>query len=181
MTHRLSLQMDFRRPPTSRWRRAGWAVLAVAVAAAAAVASAYSETDQAHSDALVRGARLAQQDRGASPRRAVPAADPQLLADLRSANTVIDQLTIPWDELFDAIESAGSRDLGLLALTPNARDRSVRLAGEALSIEQVLAYVDRLAAQPALSRVHLLGYNAVQRDGVSAVAFTLAATWRQSP
>ena len=181
MTRRLLLQMDFRRPPTSRWRWAGWAALAIAVAAAVAVASAYSESEQEHGDAVARSARLAQQDRGANPRRAVPAADPQLLADLRSANTVIDQLTVPWDELFDAIESAGSRDLGLLALTPNARDRSVRLAGEALSIDQVLAYVDRLAAQPALSRVHLLGYNAVQRDGVSAVAFTLAATWRQSP
>ena len=48
-------------------------------------------------------------------------------------------------------------------------------------MRELLAYVDRLAARPELRQVHLLGYNTVQRDGVSAVSFTLAASWRQLP
>ena len=66
----------------------------------------------------------------------------------------------------------------MLALTPNARDRSVRLIGEARSMDELLAYADRLAAQPALSQVHLLGYRSVAREGVSVISFTMAATWR---
>ena len=46
-------------------------------------------------------------------------------------------------------------------------------------MNDLLAYVGRVTEQPALSGVHLLGYNTVLREGVPVVAFTLAATWRQ--
>jgi hypothetical protein len=179
MMRRPPLQLDFRRVPVSRWRWVGWAALSVAVAVAAAVADIYAESESRYDAARTRMDRLLDQERLAVPRHYAPATDPLLLAELRSANAIVDQLTVPWGELFDAIEAADARGIGLLALIPNARDHSVRLSGEALTIDEVLGYTERLAARPQLSRVHLLGYSTVQRDGVSAFSFTLAATWRQ--
>lgn len=176
-----SLQLDFRRRPRSPRRWFGWGLLAVAVVSAVAFSRRYAEIDEHHADAQGRVDRLNERARATGSRRTVAPADPQTLADLRRAGVIIDQLTVPWDELFDALDAAGARGLGMLSLTPNARDRTVRLAGESLSMNELLAYVDRLAAQPVLSQVHLLGYNTAQRDGVSVVSFTLAATWRQSP
>ena len=105
--------------------------------------------------------------------------DASTLAASRRANAVIDQLSVPWADLFHAVEAADASGLAVLALTPNARDRTLRLAGEARSMGELLAYVERMAAQPTLRQVHLLGYSTAVRDGVSVVTFTLAATWRQ--
>ena len=156
-------------------------MLAAAVIAVLVFSDHYAGVELRHAAALGRAENLNERQRAASPRRAAVATEPQVLASLKHANVIIEQLTVPWDELFDAFEAADSRKLGLLSLTPNARDRSVRLAGESRSMDELLAYVDRAAAQPELGQVHLLGYNTVQRDGVTLLSFTLAATWRQSP
>lgn len=176
-----SLQLDFRRQPDSLWRWLEWGLLIVAVVIAVVLGNRYAEIDQRHAAAQSRVDRLNEQGRAAGERRGPAPADPQLPGDLRRANVIIDQLTVPWDELFDALETADAHGLGVLSLVPNARERTVRLAGESLSLAELLAYVDRVAARPELSQVHLLGYNTVQRDGVSVVSFILAATWRRSP
>ena len=129
----------------------------------------------------VRHDQLAQPLRARTARSAVTAVDPRTQARVERANLIIDQLTVPWDSLFHAVEQADARGLGLLALTPVARDRTVRIAGEARSVTALLAYVDSLAAQPALGQVHLLGYSAAVRDGGPIVAFTIAAQWKAAP
>lgn len=174
---RAALQIDFRRParPAGRWL--GWLALALAVPVVVAFSEAYREVEQLREAAQSRHDRLADRLRGSGLRRAAASPDAQLLADVRRANTIIDQIVVPWDALFEAVEGADARGLGVLALTPNARDRSLRLAGEARSMDELLAYVDRLAAQSALGRVHLLSYRTVAREGVSVISFTLAATW----
>lgn len=173
-----ALQIDFRRPARSAGRWVGWLALAVAVVVVVAFSSHYSEVARIHEVAQSRHERLADRLHGSSLRRTAAPPDAQTLADVRRANAIIEQLVVPWDALFDAVESADLPGLAVLALTPNARDRSVRLAGEARSMDDLLAYADRLAAQPALSQVHLLGYRSVVREGVSVISFTMAATWR---
>lgn len=176
-----ALQLDFRRPARSGWRWLGWALLAAAVAAALALGERHALLAQSHAAAQERHARLAERMRARAPQRATAAPDAQTLADIRRANLVIDQLTVPWDGLFDAVEAADARGLGLLALAPTARDRTLRLSGEVRSVLELLAYVERLAAQPALGQVHLLGYNSALREGTSIVTFTMAATWKAQP
>ena len=173
-----ALRIDFRGPPRSGGRWIGWLALAGAVPLVIALSGAYSEVTQIHEAAVHRHDRLADRLRGGGVRRAVVPTDAQTLADVRRANLIVEQIVVPWDALFDAIEAADARGLGVLALTPNARDRSLRLIGEAKSVDEMLAYVDRMAAQPALGQVHLLGYRTVVRDGASVLAFTLAASWR---
>lgn len=174
-----ALQLDFMAAPVAPARRVGWLALALAVPAVVLTAESYGLAAQVQEQAQGRHAHLQGRlhvDR-AQPTTAAP--DATTLAAVRRANAVIDQLSVPWDALFSAIEAADARGLGVLSLTPNARDRTLRLTGEARSMAELLAYVDRMAAQPALQQVHLLGYGTTARDGVSVVSFTLAATWRQ--
>lgn len=173
-----ALQLDFQRPPTTRARWVGWLLLAVAVPVVVLTAESYSRADQARALAQGRHEHLQARGQADRPQRAVAVPDADTLASVRRANAVIDQLSVPWGELFVAIEAADARGLGVLSLTPNARDRSLRLAGEARSMEDLLAYVQRMAAQPALQQVHLLAYGTAVREGVPVVSFTLAATWR---
>ena len=174
------LQLDFRRASRSAWRWLGWALLGAAVLAAAALSARHAQAAQRHAAEAARHQTLSDQWRARQP-RAAAAPDARVLADVRRANAIIDQLTVPWDELFDAVEAADTRGLGLLAMTPTARDRTLRLAGEAKTMPDLLEYVERLAAQPALKQVHLVGYSPVARDGASVVSFNLAATWKGQP
>jgi hypothetical protein len=175
-----SLELDFRRPPRQRGRAAGWLLLAAATAVAVGLAEHQAGLTQHHAlaqDALERATLRLQ----ARAPRAPAAPDAATLAALRRANAVIDQLTVPWDGLFEAVEGADARGLGLLSLSPGARERSLRLTGEARNVGELLAYVDRLAAQPALAQVHLQGYSSGVRDGTSIVSFTVGASWRAQP
>lgn len=174
-----ALQLDFKRPPAARARGVGWLVLALAVPVVVLSAQAYSRSTAAWERAQDRHAHLQGRLRVSETPRVSAAPDAATVLAVRRANAVIDQLSVPWDDLFAAIEAADARGLGVLSLTPNARDRTLRLAGEARSMAELLAYVDRMAAQPALQQVHLLGYGSTARDGVPVVSFTLAATWRQ--
>lgn len=175
------MQLDFRRPPRSRWRWVGWVMLAVAVAGTAALSEQWADASQRHAMAESHHDRLDERLRAKTPRRAAVATDPLTLAEVQRANGIIDQLTVPWDELFDAMDAADPRGVAVLSLAPNPRERSLRLGGEARAMAELLAYVGRVAEQPTLSQVHLQGYKTVVRDGVPVLAFTLAATWRQQP
>lgn len=174
----MALELDFKRRPVSRWQALGWLALVLAVLAVVAASAAYSDAEQAHALAQSRHAHLLGRFERLDNDRAPAPPDAQTLATIRRANLVIDQLALPWAGLFDAVEAADARGLGLLSLTPNARDRSFRLVGESRSMDELLGYVGRMAAQPGLRQVHLLGYGPAMRDGVPVVAFTLAASWR---
>ncbi len=175
------IHFDFvRAAPAPRWR---WALLAVAAVLLVPVSNAYQEAAAQREQAQLRvdvAERQAKQ-RPRRPGRADEAADAQDAASAQRANAVIDQLTVPWDELFQTLEGADARGVAVLSLAPNARDRTLRLAGEARQMNELLAYVSRLAERPALTQVHLLGYRTVVKEGTPLISFTLAASWKVAP
>ncbi len=135
--------------------------------------------------------------------RPAPPPGPQDLRRIELANQVIEELAVPWGALWRSLERAEGRGARLTQLRPDPRERSLRMAGEAGSIDELLAYLDRLAAQPVLSQVHLVSHQAhvatadaaeggERAEGVEPVAgarpaqasargldFTAVATWRQ--
>jgi hypothetical protein len=176
-----AFEVDFRRAPRNAGRWAGWLLLVVACAVLAWLADGHAAVTEAHALAQEAHDFGAQRLRARQPASDTARADAQTLTELRRVNLVIDQLTVPWDGLFQAVEAADAKGLGVLSLTPSALDRTLRLGGEARNVGDVLSYVERLVAQPTLGAVHLQGYNTVQREGASVIGFTLAASWRAQP
>lgn len=171
-----SLALDFHPASARKIRWGEWTLLVCALAGAVLFAAALAreraevEAQEARADLLT--ARL----QPVLPR--TPSVGPELAHRIAAANQVVDELAVPWDVLFGAIESADARGLGVMSLAPNARQRSLHLSGEARSVPDLLEYVDRLAGLKVLGQVRLEGYETVRRDGVDVVSFTVAATWR---
>jgi hypothetical protein len=141
-------------------------------------------------DAVLRAAALDEDiERAASaalsPRRGTLVAgtrlDPTLAKDLRAAQQVVDQLALPWDELFRTVETAASERVALLAIEPDAQKRELAITGEALDYFAVLTYVARLSEPGQLSDVHLVRHETRQDDPRHPLTFTIAARWRVQP
>lgn len=171
-----SLQLEFHPRASRASRPLARAALALAAAAATAAAAQLMRANDALADLRERHEVLQARARPVATHTEL--VGPDLARRIGSANQAIDALAVPWDALFRSVESADARGLGVMSLVPNARTRLLRLSGEAKSVPELLAYVDRLAALQTLQQVRLEGYETVVRDGVEVVSFTVAATWR---
>jgi type II secretory pathway component PulL len=169
------LPIDFGPRPQRRWL--GWLVLVPALLAGWWLLE-HQANMQAEFDALQADTEQLHQ-RLLPTRQRVAPPDAETLRKLARANMVIDELSLPWRELFRAVEAADIRGMGLLALVPNTQDRTLRLSGEARNLAVVHQYVDRLAAQKPLAGVHLVSYDTVDREGSKVVTFSLTARWQQ--
>jgi Tfp pilus assembly protein PilN len=171
------LHLDFVRPRAPRtWLGAGL-LAAGAFAAVATLAEYRALTGEAErlEARIADTQRMARRD---LPRLRQAALDPKALADeVRNANAVLAQLTIPWDGLFREIEAAGDPTIALLAIQPDAATRALRIAGEARRFEDVLAYVGRLEQRPGLANVFLASHELRQGGAQRPVAFALVAQW----
>jgi Tfp pilus assembly protein PilN len=175
------LHLDFVRPRAPRtWLGAGL----LAAGAFAAVAT-FVEYRALADEATRLDARIADTQRMARrelPRLRQASLDPKAVAEeVRNANAVLAQLTIPWDALFREIEAAGDRSIALLSIQPDAGTRALRITGEARRFEDVLAYIGRLEGRPALANVFLASHELRQGGAHRPVAFTLVGQWVDEP
>jgi Tfp pilus assembly protein PilN len=171
------LHLDFVRPHAPRtW--VGASLLAAGAFAAVATLAEYralaGETERLEAR-IADTQRMARRD---LPRLRQAALDPKAFADeVRNANAVLAQLTIPWDGLFREIEAAGDGTIVLLSIQPDAGTRAVRITGEARRFEDVLAYVGRLERRPGLANVFLASHELRQGGAQRPVTFALVAQW----
>ena len=101
----------------------------------------------------------------------------EIRKEIAQANTVLDQLNLPWEALFDAIESASTEHIALLSLQPNVGNRMLRISGEAKSMSELLDFVEALERESIFANVHLLNYKIKQDNPHRPVIFLLTATW----
>ncbi|MEQ1880742.1 MAG: hypothetical protein ABL878_07185 [Burkholderiales bacterium] len=97
--------------------------------------------------------------------------------EIRAVNQVIDQITLPWDRLFLALESASNARVALLGISPDRGGGMVELSAEAMDSEAMFDYVKRLQASPSLTRVYLLNHLVNVKDSLRTVRFTVSASW----
>jgi len=102
---------------------------------------------------------------------------PQVRSQIQKANGVLEQMNVPWGELFAAVESAENSDVALLAVQPDPRSRAVLIAGEGRSIPVILAYMERLEQTNRLREVVLQSHEVKTKEPGQPVGFVLAATW----
>ena len=98
-------------------------------------------------------------------------------AETKRANEVISQLTLPWDQLFSAVEDAADKDVALLAIQPDRRKGVVTIGGEAKDIAAMLDYMRRLGGEKSLKGVALLSHQIQLNDPQKPVRFDLSAKW----
>ena len=166
------LQLDYtRRPGGARWLGIG--LLAVAALAGAKQADVFLTAKREVAQLETRLVRLESRDRPAA-RAALPEST---VREIRRANDVIEQIALPWDRLFRAVESAAGEKVGLLGIAPDRKSGTVEVGGEASDLNAMFDYVKRLQRQPFLTRVYLLSHKLNDQDPQHPIRFTVSASW----
>lgn len=173
-----ALRLDYQR----RNRPAPWLGAALLVSAAAALAvtlDRYRDVED-QADAWQARAEAAERlvARAAAPRagRAGPPSR-ELVSEVRHANEIVRQLALPWDGLFEAVESCDCGEVALLALDPDPKKAVVRIGAEARTLDAMLGYVAHLERQPALREVFLQSHQIRHQDPDRPVRFVVLAAW----
>lgn len=169
------LELDYVSPR----RRAAWiglVVLALGIAAAAILVERYREArfEFARIEATQRVA-------GAQPRPAHTIPKERLDDEYKQVESVVQQLALPWASLIQAVEDAGSSDVAVLQLQPEAQQRRLRLTAEARNHDAMLAYLRRLGETKALHEVHLLSHQVQLEDPRRPTQFSVQASFRATP
>jgi len=124
-----------------------------------------------------------QQQQKAAPRtRSTPRIkefSQEIRKEITQANAILDQINLPWETLFDAIEHAATDEIALLSLQPNVASRILRLSGEAKSMSELLDFVEALERELVFENVHLLNYKVKQDNPHRPIIFLLTAAWMQ--
>lgn len=168
------LELDLLRPDRPAWP--GYVLAVMALAFTLDVGLSYRDR---RLDVAALETRLA---RSAPARAAESAMGPRTRfgpEDLTLARETLRRLSLPWEELFAALESARSDRVALLAIEPDAESGALSISGEARDYLAALTYAERLAEAKGLRNVHLLRHE-IRRDAPQrTVTFTVSANWRQ--
>lgn len=169
-----ALQLDYQRKLKSfSWGHA--ALLAAAMATVIATAIYYRELRAKADDWDVKAERMERVSRPRGGPDGAAAAD--LALELKQANDVARQLTLPWERLFQALESVSGKDVSLLGLEPNTERKVVKIRGEAKNMAVLLDYIKRLEQCGAFGTVFLQNHMVQQQDPDQPVRFALLADW----
>ncbi len=168
--HRLDLEY-MPRSGTARWL--GIVLVALAGLAGAKQADLYVTAKE---EVARLEARISRIESHGEQTRVVALSD-STLREIRRANDVIEQIALPWDRLFRAVESAAGEKVALLGITPDQKSGTVEVNGEAADLNAMFDYVKRLQRQPSLARVYLLNQKLNDQDAQRPVRFTVTASW----
>jgi len=106
------------------------------------------------------------------------AARAQLL-EVKQANQVVRQLSLPWNALFKAVETSG-KGIALLSLEPDMQKGTVKISGEAKDLTALLNYVKQLSAREVFGSVFLQNHQVQQADPEKPLHFSLLAHWKDA-
>jgi Tfp pilus assembly protein PilN len=171
------LHLDYQRAHRS-FSRMGCAVLCAAILCLAGVGAWYHDLLDA-TDALM--ARQRQLDRAAPDRalgmRQLGEKRAVMSQDVRQANQVLRELSVPWEALFRAVEASGGKDVTLLSIEPDQDKHVTKILGEAKDVSALLNYMRQLGRQPVLRNVYLQHHQIQRQDADKPVRFAIVASW----
>lgn len=76
----------------------------------------------------------------------------------QSAQAAFNQLTLPWSDVFAALEAAADKQVILLALEGDGRNRVIKVVAQAPHADAMFAYLDRLKSNGKLGGWRLLSH-----------------------
>lgn len=171
------LELDFRRTrPASPW--AGWLLLALALGFAGDLGVSYFGAREAVARKEARLAGIGQPIPGApGAGAAARAVSPEEVAFARET---IRRLSVPWDDLFGALEATLTDKVALLAIEPDPRSGTVVISGDGRDYVSTLDYVSELERSGVLAQVHLVKHELRASEPQQPVAFSIAASWKEA-
>jgi Tfp pilus assembly protein PilN len=169
------LELDYVASP----RRPLWLGVLVLAAALGIGAELFAR----YHDAQLELARLEAATSLVSPQRRPARAVPKerLDEEVRAAEAVVRQLTLPWAALIETLERAATREVAVLQLQPDAHTRVLRLTAEARNREAMFRYVRRLEAAQTLAEVHVVSHQVQLDDPQKPIQFAVQAAIRAAP
>jgi Tfp pilus assembly protein PilN len=172
-----ALSLDYERKP-SRGSRLGLLMLLLGVVAVLIVADLAVEANRQKTESE---ATVSRTDRKRVP--AVRAGDrdsKRTAEEMKIADSIAGRLTLPWADLFDALESSRNSNVALLALEPDLAKRILRITGEAKSKADMLAYVRKLSEDSRMLNVHLMDHQLQAQTPGEPVRFSIQASFAGS-
>jgi Tfp pilus assembly protein PilN len=100
---------------------------------------------------------------------------------VKSAETIVRQLTLPWATLIEVLEGANTKDVAVLQVQPEAQQRVLRITAEARHHKAMLQYLQKLAGNRALEEVHLLNHQVQTDDPQKPLQFSVQASFKVAP
>lgn len=172
-----TLDLDFRRQrPASPW--AGWVLLAIALALMTDLGISYYAARRAVAQNEARLAKMGRPADGAG--RAAAQSTGSSPEEFAVARETIQRLSMPWDNLFGALESAATDQVALLAIEPDPKAGTVAISAEGKDYAAALNYVRELGRARTLTQVHLVKHELQESDPQRPVAFSVSASWSKS-
>lgn len=174
------LWLDYQKNQPPQWT--GRALLALALLALVVTGAYYLDLNE-QADTWEGRVELVERSHGWHPATGRPAGRDveELTLEVKHANDVLRQLTLPWDELFQAVESAAGKKIALLALEPDTEKRIVKISGEAKDFASLLKYITKLEERDVFGTVYLQNHQVQQQNPDKPVRFSLLAVWRGNP
>jgi hypothetical protein len=160
------LELDFRAGRRgSPW--IGRALLAAAVAVCADAGWTYKKLHEVVTQNEIRVAKR-------SPAAALARVSAPELAAVRET---VQRLTLPWEELFAALESAATDQVTLASIEPDMAKGTVTISGDGKDYLAALSYVSNLGQSGGLERVQLVRHERKAADPNGPVSFAVTAAW----
>jgi len=110
--------------------------------------------------------------------RMTPQEKETLAREVARANEVLRRITLPWDELFRAVEAASPNNVALLTADPDPDKQQLKIVGEAKDVTSLLEYMHQLEADPMFQTVTLQSHQIQQQDPQRPIRFALLASWK---
>lgn len=127
--------------------------------------------------AELRGAKVQQLRVAAKDAGRGNAPDEREARRIAEAQKVIRTLATPWDEMFDALETAQDDSVALLSIAPERAAGRLAMSGEAKNYEALTAWLARLDASGGLQHAQLLAHEIKGSD--RHIVFTASASLRK--
>lgn len=162
------LELDFKR----RWHSSRFgALLLVVGVTGAALALAEYHTINEELERQMQNLDGAERPAKAKHATQLPASDP------KHFNQVLDRLTLPWEQFFDALETNSGDQATLLAIVPDVTKGTVQIRGEARNIDVVLQYVSKLESSGFFHHAELVEHELGMKNAELPLRFLVTARW----
>jgi hypothetical protein len=158
----------------------GLALLLAGACVAVVTALDYVEADATMQQVQQQHDRLQRVARPTARRVPVVPA-PQQADALREADRMQGQLQRPWDAVLRGIEQHSNAGVALLSLDAQGAAGTWRLAAEARSMPEALAYASQLRSLAVLRSVELVGHEWRDVQGAPVLRFVLELRWSTLP